>query len=381
MFMSLIEKALRQLEKDRHAVSLDTCFAARQPAAAEEPYEKADDTAAALYAEAPDEPHTLKRRLMAGLAVVLVLAAAAWYMKPGAVSNTEQRAAMPQLKEVPSAADRINGSARVAPEPQPQQAPDPMAVKMPTLQQAAHSEAAPQTAMPAAPRPVPVDAAGTKKHPLSPAAEKPLQQQAAVMKEAALTVQPPPKQGISQALIKKAEAPPEVARTDTANLLQQEPESADSLNDNGVMLLEKGNAVRAQEYFTKALRLMPDHEKALNNMGLSLYARGRTAEALDYYRRAVKVNPRNIETWVNMGIALRSRRDFPAAAAVFQKALALDPVHPETLYNYGLLLKDMGQQEKSRACFEQFLKTAPPHLQGVADSVKTYLQASSGQQQ
>jgi tetratricopeptide (TPR) repeat protein len=95
----------------------------------------------------------------------------------------------------------------------------------------------------------------------------------------------------------------------------------------------------------------------------------------------VKVNPDTIETYVNMGIALRSRRDFDRAAAVFKKALALDPAHPETLYNYGLLLKDMGQKEKSRICFEQFLKTAPPRLQGVADSVRAYLQSAAAAQQ
>jgi len=82
-----------------------------------------------------------------------------------------------------------------------------------------------------------------------------------------------------------------------------------------------------------------------------------------------------------MGIALRSMKDYTRAAAVFQKALALNPAHPETLYNYGLLLKDMGQQNKTRICFEQFLKIAPPHLQGVADSVRAYLQATAAAQQ
>ena len=56
----------------------------RRLVAAEEVYEKADDAPANFLAEEHEEPRPGKRRLIAGMVVVLGLGAAAgWYMQQG----------------------------------------------------------------------------------------------------------------------------------------------------------------------------------------------------------------------------------------------------------------------------------------------------------
>jgi len=381
--MSLIEKALRQLEKDKHAVSYDVYSGMAQPVAAEEVYEKADDAGVEFYGEAQDEPRPWKQGLIAGVVTVLVLAAAAaWYMQQAGLKVTEKRAMVQQPKTVPVAVAHHSAGLPAADAVFPQLArrdENRDGSGRVSRQQPAASDVKPQAPEAPAYHAVQDDSGSPERKRILPAAAQRRPQPAP--QQIALRGQPHPPAAASRQSGSDIKAPHSAVTAGAANLLQRDSEDADSLNNRGVLLLEQGAAAQAGDYFSQALRLTPDHEKALNNMGLSLYAQGRTAEALNYYQRAVKVNPGTIETYVNLGIALRSRRDFAQAAEVFQKALTLNPAHPETLYNYGLLLKDMGQQEKSRICFEQFLKTAPPHLQGVADSVRIYLQASSVKKQ
>jgi tetratricopeptide (TPR) repeat protein len=381
--MSLIEKALRQLEKDKQTVSYGAHPGMPQPVAAEEVYEIADDAPADFINEEHEEPRLGKKRLIAVMVVVLGLGAAAgWYIQQGRQQAPLPAAPAPKIKAVPvtvapaigsvpaketgvaqqAQKDENSGGARSINQQQPMAAVAKTEVLLPPASPAVQEDADRLKSKRIPPAPAPQDA---------PAMQQP----------ASRTIPAVSTAGAAQKQRSAAKTPRPDVTARAANLLQSDAENADSLNNQGVLLLEQGAAAQARDYFEKALKLAPDHEKALNNMGLSLYAQGRTAEALNYYERAVKVNPDNIETCVNRGIALRSRRDFTQAAEVFQKALTLNPAHPETLYNYGLLLKDMGQQEKSRICFEQFLKTAPPHLQGVADSVRMYLQASTVKKQ
>ena len=384
--MSLIEKALRQLEKDKQTASYGAYPGMTQADAAEEVYEKADAASVVFFSEEHEEPRLWKQRLIAGVVVVLGLgAAAAWYVQPVGLNAPEHAALVPQLKPAP---------VTVAPDTRSGPAAEPASAQQGhrnenkgskgTSQQQPMVTGVQTRAVP--PRTAPVmqdDPDRLKRQRIVPAPVKHLPQQTPALKQAAAarTVRTDRAAGATQSQRKETKEPLPAVNARAVNLLERDAENADSLNNQGVALLEQGSSAQARDYFAQALNLAPDHEKALNNMGLSLYAQGRPEEAFTYYQRALQINPDNIETHVNMGIALRSRRDFGRAAAVFQKALALNPAHPETLYNYGLLLRDMGQQEKSRSCFEQFLKAAPPHLQGVADNVRTYLQAPSVKKQ
>lgn len=383
--MSLIEKALRQLERDKQTVSLSAYSGATQPSPeAEELYEKADDAVIEHGIEEQGKLRPWRQGIIIVLAVVLGLAGAAlWYMQQAGVKAPPSVAPAPQRKTAPVAAAPhstrvLPADAVLAQQARGDENKDSSGRSI-TRQQPAVSAVQPQAPAPPASHVVQDDSGRPEQKSLLQAAAQ--RQPQPEPQEIARQGRTHPPAAASRKPGSSIKASRSAVNAGAANLLQRDSEDADSLNNRGVLLLEQGDAAQAGDCFSRALRLTPDHEKALNNMGLSLYAQGRTGEALSYYQRAVKANPGNIETYVNMGIAFRSTRDFTQAAAAFQKALALNPAHPETLYNYGLLLRDMGQQEKSRACFEQFLKIAPPRLQGVADSVRNYLQTSTVKKQ
>ena len=68
--MSLIEKALRQLERDKQTVSLSAYSGVPRPsAAAEKLYEKADDVVVEHFDEERGEPRPWKQSITIGVAV------------------------------------------------------------------------------------------------------------------------------------------------------------------------------------------------------------------------------------------------------------------------------------------------------------------------
>ena len=125
MIMSLIEKALRQLERDKQKAGFSAFPGAPQPsAAAEEFYEKADDAAGGHIVEDRGALRSWKPGVIAGAALLLVLGGAAlWYLQQGGEKAAELAAPVPQLKTVPGAAAPssagVPAAAAVSP-PQPQ---------------------------------------------------------------------------------------------------------------------------------------------------------------------------------------------------------------------------------------------------------------------
>ena len=261
MIMSLIEKALRQLERDKQKGSLSAFPGAPQPsAAAEEFYEKADDAAGGHIVEDRGALRSWKPGVIAAAALLLALGGTArWYLQQGGEKAAEKAAPVPQLKTVPVAAAPSGAGAPAAaavPLPQPQrdenrdsagrvsvQQPAVVAVPAP-----APAPAAAHGAQDAAARPV-------KKYSL-PAAAQPRPQPVPQQIERSSAPQHAPAAAPRQRGADK-QAARSAASTGAGNLLQRDSEDADSLNSRGVQLLEQGAAAQAGDYFAQALKRSP----------------------------------------------------------------------------------------------------------------------------
>ena len=150
--------------------------------------------------------------------------------------------------------------------------------------------------------------------------------------------------------------------------------SANALNNAGVLLLEKGDLEQARSFFNEALKFDPDNERAMNNMGLSFYMEDHSKEAVKYFKSALQINPENLESYSNLGIIFRKSKQYERAKKMFEKALLINPAHPETLYNYALLFEDIKQGETSRLFFNRFLQEAPERLKELKEKVRKHLE-------
>ncbi len=100
-----------------------------------------------------------------------------------------------------------------------------------------------------------------------------------------------------------------------------EPDSFDSSNNLGFLLLTAGRPEEALVHLRAALALRPTDRRARNNIGFALAALERDEEALDVFR-AADIEPSAL---ANMGLACERRGDPNQARAWYDQALAIDP--------------------------------------------------------
>ncbi len=171
------------------------------------------------------------------------------------------------------------------------------------------------------------------------------------------------------ALAVPAQARPlsERALTITENAFGSEhPQTAESLNNLGLLLQEQDDLATARSLFERALEidektLGPDHPRtatSLNNLAVLLRHQGDLAAARPLIERSLAIrekalgadDPRTATSSNGLAGLLREQGDLLTARPLFERALAIDekalgPEHPSTaisLNNLALLLQEQG---------------------------------------
>lgn len=125
-----------------------------------------------------------------------------------------------------------------------------------------------------------------------------------------------------------------VALESITTALQADPSYHTAHNIAGLIYSTLKDDRRAEEHFTRALRLSPGDPDANNNYGMFLCQNKREEEGIKYFLVAVQ-NPLYVSperSLVNAGICARRRNDNAAAQDFFQRALSVRPNQPQALY-------------------------------------------------
>jgi Flp pilus assembly protein TadD len=135
-----------------------------------------------------------------------------------------------------------------------------------------------------------------------------------------------------------------------------DPFCVEAYNNKGVLYQKMEMVDPAIREYEEALSLDRKNERVLNNLGTAYYLKGDLEKAKSCYQESLRVNPKNLASYNNLGIALQKARQPKEAKAVFLRALAIDPHHAETHYNSALLYERLGDTAKAVFHYEQFLK-------------------------
>ncbi|HYC02636.1 MAG TPA: tetratricopeptide repeat-containing glycosyltransferase family protein [Azospirillaceae bacterium] len=127
------------------------------------------------------------------------------------------------------------------------------------------------------------------------------------------------------------------------------PEAAAAASEQGVLLLEAGDAEGAAGSFRTAARLHPTDADTWSNLGNALLAGDRAQEAADACRRALSLRPDDPGTLSNLGNALRRAGDAAGAIAAYRRAVTLDPAFAGGWYNLGQALRAQDMLEEAEA--------------------------------
>ncbi len=175
------------------------------------------------------------------------------------------------------------------------------------------------------------------------------------------------------------------------------PNTASSLNNQGLLLQAMGDLVAARPHLERALAIRenvlgsdhPDTARSLNNLGFLLNAVGDLPGARPYFERALAINEKTLGSdhpdtatiLNNLGGLLQDMGDLAAAWPYYENARAifentLGPDHPHTatsLNNLGSLLQAMGDMTAARSYYEDALaireKTLGPDNPDTARSL------------
>jgi aspartate beta-hydroxylase len=108
-------------------------------------------------------------------------------------------------------------------------------------------------------------------------------------------------------------------------LAQRAPNHPAVLNELGIRMLDRREAVQAHALFERATRIDPSHPSLWANLASSLKALGRRPEEMDAIQRALELNPRHLSALLQKGAALEDAGDAQNAARTYQNAIACIP--------------------------------------------------------
>ncbi len=130
-------------------------------------------------------------------------------------------------------------------------------------------------------------------------------------------------------------------------------------NNLGTVLEDRGLLDQAMTCYVKSLHFKPDQAEAQINLGRALMNQGRLEEAEVQLRQVVQTNPQSYSGYYNLGNLLFRRGKTEAATAACQQALALHEDFPAAHNNLGCLLATQGTLDEAVGHFRRSLQLRP----------------------
>jgi type IV pilus assembly protein PilF len=133
----------------------------------------------------------------------------------------------------------------------------------------------------------------------------------------------------------------------------------------GLILMDLGDAVRAEASFNRALSLAPNDSELNNNFGWFLCQTNRVGRSFEFFQRAAR-NPlyrTPSRPWHNAGICALRQKDEAAAEDYFQKALQADPNNPVALFNLAEIYLKRKELDRAQRLSQMLLRGYEPNAQ------------------
>lgn len=180
-------------------------------------------------------------------------------------------------------------------------------------------------------------------------------------------------------------------------IIKISPGSFTAYNNLGFVEEERGNYLRAEEYYLKAVNMKPDFEIAFINLLRAIYLSGkedaaiaqmnnflkkhpasylgwaslgsmfehsgRFSEAIEAYQQSIKIKPGIPSTYIFLGRTYSEAQDVESAIKALNSAIALDKQNPLYHNELGLLFKNQGLFEQAVKEYIVALSIEPANAQ------------------
>ena len=152
-------------------------------------------------------------------------------------------------------------------------------------------------------------------------------------------------------------------------LLALVPTHADALHLIGEALYRQGQFGAALSYLNRAIAHVP-HHFYLNTRGMVLLESGHLMEAEQDLRRAIKLVPDYLEAHINLSNACRQKKDFKHAKRFAALAVKLNPESAAAWNAVGAVEMESARLDEALQAFDRALEMAPHALVTVKNKAK-----------
>ena len=155
----------------------------------------------------------------------------------------------------------------------------------------------------------------------------------------------------------------EQAKKKYQEILDTNPQHADSSHLLGLVEYQYGNYVKAIEHIQQAVLISPKQPVFLNNLGNVLKEMGELDRSVQAYQQALEVAPDDAEIHNNLGVTLKEMGELDRSVQAYQQALEVAPDDAEIHNNLGVTLKEMGELDRSVQAYQQALEINPQYAE------------------
>ncbi len=121
-----------------------------------------------------------------------------------------------------------------------------------------------------------------------------------------------------------------------------------------------GRSGEADQLLARVAQLAPAHPAVLNELGVRMMQRGEAVKARELFQRATQADARHPALWANLASSLHALNLLPEELDAIERALALEPRHLPALLQKGMLFERSGDARNAARAYRNALATLPP---------------------
>ncbi len=152
--------------------------------------------------------------------------------------------------------------------------------------------------------------------------------------------------------------------------IELQPENAIVRNNLGILFRQVGELEQSAHSLEAALLCDPGNIEYLTGLGITLIVSKNTTKANEIFSRAVKLHPKNFEANLYLGKTFELQKNYPAALTSYANAAKIKPDDPQPFLQISITLRKMGRYQEALNSTEQVLqdqKGASPLQQMAAE--------------
>ena len=147
------------------------------------------------------------------------------------------------------------------------------------------------------------------------------------------------------------------------NILNIEPEHAETHTNIGAILNKLGRLAEAEDSFKKAIEFKPDLVVAYYNLGVTQEKLNKLHEAEKNYIKAIEFKPDHAEAYNNLAFTLKRLNRLDEAEASYKKALEIRPDFAVAYYNLGVTQDKLFRFSEAEASYKKALEIKPNYVE------------------